>query len=799
MVGCQASANVVMSLRRLIVVLSLVALAGVGLVFAFLRIVVPEPAYRAQPRPLRQGALTEHVFLVVVDGLRFDVATDPRRMPHFAEAMKTRASAETWAARVSMTTSAVLAFGTGQPGGMDQVVRNVNPRPPAFDSWLRTAHEHGISISIAGDPAWKEMYGAYVDEALLDPPGAGIEEDFNPKTFADTRTLLRKKPRFLVAHFVTPDHQGHAHGIQSEKYAAHIRDYDQKLHDLLNELGPEWTVVVTSDHGAVDSGTHGSDTPIQRRTPTFAYGPGVVPFRFQDPVDQLDLAPTLAVLMGVAPPVHSRGALLAEWLDVSPRERRELACESARRVVDYARVEVGAEASAEGCSSVESARFSVRTADRIVSERTGISSPRATLAAFIGAALFGLIALVIGGRKVLPGLPASAVVATLGVVLVFYTERLPGSYPNVVRGGLFTLLLLPVLPLLFRPSDGLRALERFPALAPAILPGFLLATYTANTQPLAWVAVAVTLLVVSREKPFPFHRVRFVFVLLALLLLLRAGVKQTNVFPPWYLANVSLGRAVAIALLVGWFIGEALRPARDLQRIGIGAAVAVASFLARDHVPPLVGRAAIVTCGILAAVCVFRRDRLLAFAFGLASFAWVSRNHEMTTVILTLVVAQGMGEAFSKTEKLVRPGLVLLLATAGFGLVFLQRLGIQNELDFGGMDLQAGAFGDAHVSPAVIGVAIGYKYCLASLLVLAGLVAPLAHPLRDALLPALTITFVARSAMLVLFLFLCGSSYWTGLRVMADVPFPFLAALAMLALWIGIVLVQPASSRSSSS
>lgn len=788
-----------MPLRRPLVALLLVALAGVGLVFAFLRIVVPEPTYHAEPRLLRKGALTQHVFFVVVDGLRFDVATDPRRMPHFSQAMQKQASAEMWAARVSMTTSAVLAFGTGQPGGMDQVVRNVHPRPPAFDSWIKSAHEHGISTAVAGDPAWKQMYREYLDEALLDPPGAGIEEDFNPKTFADTRALLRKKPGFLVAHFVTPDHQGHTHGIQSEGYAAHIRDYDQQLHDLLSELGPEWTVVVTSDHGAVDSGTHGSDSPIQRRTPAYAYGPGIVPVRFSEPVDQLDLAVTLAVLLGVAPPVHSRGALLAEWLDVDPNERTRLACDAARRVVHYARFEVGAEVSADGCASIESARSSVRAADRIVSERTGITSLQATLTALVGAVLFALIALVLGGRKALSGLPAAAIVAALGVALVLYTERLPGSFPNVVRGALFTLLLLPVLPFVFRPNDGMRVLERFPNIAPAVLPGFLLATYTANTQPLAWIAVAVTFVIACRDKPLPLHWVRFVLVVLALLLLLRAGVKQSNVFPPWYLANVSLGRAVASALLVGWFLGEAMRPAQNRLHVSLGLAIALGSFLARDHVPPLFGRAAIVGCGIAAAVFVFRGPKLMAFAFGFASFAWVSRNHEMTTLVLTLVVAQGMGEAFAKRDGVGRPALVMLLATAGFGLVFVQRLGIQNELDFGGMDLQAGAFGDTRVSPAVIGVAIGYKYCLASLLALAALVTPLARALRDALVPALAIAFVARSAMLVLFLFLCGSSYWTGLRVMADVPFPFLATLAALALWIGLFSSQTAPSRSSSS
>jgi len=804
-----------MSLRRPLFALLLVALAGVGVVLAFLRIVVPEPSYWVEPRPLREQALTRHLMLVVVDGLRFDVATDPNRMPRFAQAMRTHASAEVWAGRVSMTTSAVLAFGTGQPGGMDQVVRNIHPRPPAFDSWLHSAHDRGLSLAIAGDPAWKEMYGAFFGRALLDPPGVGIEEDFNPKTFRDTRTLIAEQPSFLVAHFVTPDHQGHAHGIFSKQYRAHILDYDRQLDRLLHELGPDWTVLVTSDHGAVDSGTHGSDTPVQRRTPAFAFGPGIVPnvhlFR---PVDQLDLSATLATLLGVAPPVHDRGHVLVEWLKLEPEERTAIACEQARRVMAYAKAEVDAEIPNQPCDSVESARSEVRATDRTISERTGISSPRATLTAIVGFGFLMLIGVVIAARRPWKLLLFAPLLAAVAVALVLYTERAPGGLPNVIRGTLFVLLLAPAILLLLRPGAGAGVLSRAGELGPILVPGALIATYTANTQPLAFVAVAVVFVIVAGVGPLDqdspvlsrgrlrLSRLRFALVTLSLVLLLRAGIQQDDVFPEWYMRHALLGQLTAIFALFAWFLAEAWRAWGKRLPFVVGLSLAVGSLLLRDHVPALLGRAAIVAFGVTACVLAVRRSSLLAMSFGLASFAWVSRDHEVVAVVLTLIAARGIGDALApRATDSGRPpssALVLLLAAAGFGLVFIQRLGIQNQLDFGGLDYRAAAFGDPVVSAWIIGVALGYKYVLAATLVLSALSGPLEAHLRAELIPALAITFVARSGILLLLLFICGSSFWTGLRVLGDIPFAVLGAAATLLLWIGFS-AQPSASRSSSS
>src|SRR5258705_8045584 len=142
----------------------LVALAGVlamsaAIVFGVLGLLVPShEAPRLVEKPAAAPALTQHLLFVIVDGVRYDVATDPARMPLFSRAMREEASGELWAGRVSMTTSAILTIATGQRATFEQIVFNAFPHPPPYDSWLAEAKHAGLSVMCAGDPAWTKMF-----------------------------------------------------------------------------------------------------------------------------------------------------------------------------------------------------------------------------------------------------------------------------------------------------------------------------------------------------------------------------------------------------------------------------------------------------------------------------------------------------------------------------------------------------------------------------------------------------------------------------------------------------------------
>ena len=145
-----------------------------GVVFASLSLLKPRKPPELPPAAVVHPALTRHLLFLIVDGLRYDIATNPERMPRFAAAMKQHRSADIMAGTVSMTSSAIQTFGSGQRGRLEQIARNINPDPPPFQSWMQNAQARGLTVALVGDRTWSEMYGAHFNEKHLDPPGVAI-------------------------------------------------------------------------------------------------------------------------------------------------------------------------------------------------------------------------------------------------------------------------------------------------------------------------------------------------------------------------------------------------------------------------------------------------------------------------------------------------------------------------------------------------------------------------------------------------------------------------------------------------
>lgn len=803
--------------RALALLLATCVLAGL-VVLGAVRVVLP-PAEPPLVRDVGPGSprLTQHLLLVVVDGLRWDVATDPRLMPELARRLREDTGGELWAGRVSMTTSAVLTFGTGQRGALEQIVRNVNPAPPAHDSWLAAAHEAGLHLAVAGDAAWGEMYGPTFDQRLHDPPGASIDVDFNPQTFRDTRKLLALAPDVLIAHFVTPDHQGHAWGIRSERYQAHVRGYDAELARLLLEVGPAWTTIVLGDHGAADSGTHGSDVAIQRRTFVTARGPGIAPGRVATrPLDQVDVPGTLSTLLGLRVPRHSRGHLWADWLALPEQQRAEVACHDTARVTELARAldaglaSVTAAAapceSADPAARIAAARAAAVALDRAVDRQAGALGAPSLLLSLALAAIALVSALVALGRASWSALPGLAVLAALGVLLTWGVERLPGGAPRTVRITLFVLLNLPLLALLAWPGRVGAWLAAHPRAAVAALPGVLLASYTTNAQPELFVAVALASLLFTLtgglEPEVPTLRAgRRVLPLpsvlalgLALLVLSRAGLRDENIYPAWLASNARWAFGLGAAALAT-SLTLVLRRDVSAPRLALLLALTLGSLLARRYAPAWLGRGACALGLGLALLAAAREQRAWAVGLGLAAFTWVSRDLDFLGLGATLVVADraGLALAASRARRAdPQPSLGTLLLSLAFllGLAFVQRVSFATGIDINGLDWGAGGFGDAAVPAWFVGTALVLKYVLAWLLALGTFVRHWQPAPGERLLKALVTCFAARAVFLWLVLLVCQGSFWTALRTLSDLPFALIGAFAS-----ALLLVARAARR----
>ena len=75
------------------------------------------------------------------------------------------------------------------------------------------------------------------------------------------------------------------------------------------------TIVVFSDHGQIDSGGHGGQDPVVLIEPFVIAGKGVKPGTYPD-IKMVDVAPTLAALLGANLPASTQGQVRIEMLDL---------------------------------------------------------------------------------------------------------------------------------------------------------------------------------------------------------------------------------------------------------------------------------------------------------------------------------------------------------------------------------------------------------------------------------------------------------------------------------------------------
>ncbi len=129
--------------------------------------------------------------------------------------------------------------------------------------------------------------------------------------------ILAKKPRLTAVIFDNPDHIGHTEGHDTPAYYAKLEElatYVDRIVEATRAAGihDETIFILTSDHGGIEKG-HGGKTLQELRTPFLIWGKGVkASYQLSKNMAQYDVAPTLALLLGITPPQVWTGKALAE-------------------------------------------------------------------------------------------------------------------------------------------------------------------------------------------------------------------------------------------------------------------------------------------------------------------------------------------------------------------------------------------------------------------------------------------------------------------------------------------------------
>ena len=107
----------------------------------------------------------------------------------------------------------------------------------------------------------------------------------------------------------TDEKGGHDNGWMSDAYLDYINRAISNVKRVIEETKGEYTVIVTADHGGHDR-AHGSDMDEDMTIPMVFYGSQFVPGKELGGVSILDIAPTIADIIGVPPAKEWEGKSL---------------------------------------------------------------------------------------------------------------------------------------------------------------------------------------------------------------------------------------------------------------------------------------------------------------------------------------------------------------------------------------------------------------------------------------------------------------------------------------------------------
>jgi predicted AlkP superfamily pyrophosphatase or phosphodiesterase len=253
------------------------------------------------------------IILVILDGLRFDVAKSSMGyLGHLVETAQAgfyRVQAEL--PTLSRPLYEVLLTGTSV--SINGITANEVARLSSQTSLFHLATRQGLTTAAAAYHWFSELYNRFPFDPCCDREqhnqaqpiqhGKFYFEDAYPDShlFVDAEVLRQNwHPDLMLVHPMGLDYAGHCFGAESKQYRGRAIATD----GLLAQFLPIWMaagyqVLITADHGMNADGQHGGNHPDLREVPLFCVGEAFVPGRYFEGLSQLAIAPLVCRLLSL--------------------------------------------------------------------------------------------------------------------------------------------------------------------------------------------------------------------------------------------------------------------------------------------------------------------------------------------------------------------------------------------------------------------------------------------------------------------------------------------------------------------
>lgn len=282
------------------------------------------PLHDTPPEPgAALGEPMARVVFVLIDALRYDTSLKKDVMPTLNGLREMGAYARMTSQPPSYSAPGYSVLLTGAwPYLSDGPAFNLSYDDiPAFtqDNLFAVAKRSGLNTAVSGYYWFEKLLPAnVVDEGFFTPD----EDHAADRDVVDAALPWLQSGEFelVLIHLDQVDYAGHHEGGPRDlRWDAAAARSDALLAEILAELDLTQDVIfVCADHGQIDAGGHGGQDPITLVEPFVMAGKGVSPGDYGD-VLMVDVAPTLAAILGANLPASTQGSVLTDMLSGLPQ------------------------------------------------------------------------------------------------------------------------------------------------------------------------------------------------------------------------------------------------------------------------------------------------------------------------------------------------------------------------------------------------------------------------------------------------------------------------------------------------
>ena len=199
------------------------------------------------------------------------------------------------------------------------------------DNLLRQLRAAGKNLVHLGDDTWHSLFPGYFDVNLthaydsfnvwdLHTVDNGVTEHIIPLLHQEEV----EKWDVMIGHYLGVDHAGHRYGPDHPEMANKLHQMDAVLREIIALLDEQTLLVVMGDHGMDAKGDHGGESDDEVEAALWMYSKKRTFGRLNEdsvtppstakvrPAAQIDLVPTLSLLLGLPIPYNNLGSPIAE-------------------------------------------------------------------------------------------------------------------------------------------------------------------------------------------------------------------------------------------------------------------------------------------------------------------------------------------------------------------------------------------------------------------------------------------------------------------------------------------------------